>query len=81
MVDPAVMMLDNMMDEDPFALSLAQKKFEIVQIGETSSIYEHFIRSLEIDAAGSGLFIGRHGYSGMGDFYSGTHGNTGMGFF
>jgi hypothetical protein len=30
---------------------------------------------------GSGLIIGRHGYSGMGDFYSNTHGNTGMGFF
>ena len=25
--------------------------------------------------------IGRHGYSGMGEFYSDTHGHTGMGWF
>jgi hypothetical protein len=78
MVDPFVMMLDNMIDEDPFALALAKRKFE--EMFFHISIEEDPL-SYYIDMGGSGLFIGRHGYTGMGDFYSGTHGNTGMGFF
>ena len=84
MVDPVVMMLDDMTEEDPFALALAKKQLEIALFPETmieDDVYEDFIKSLEVNGSGSGLFIGRHGYTGMGDYYSNTHGNTGMGWF
>ena len=80
MVDPVVMMLDDMIEEDIFSFSLAKKKYE-------DSLYPILYKDIDfynlplILDFGSGIFIGRHGYSGMGDFYSGTHGNTGMGFF
>lgn len=65
---------------DPYAITLAKKKeeakFYVIKEDESWNDYLPFV-----DMMGSGLFIGRHGYSGMGDFYSDTHGNTGMGFF
>lgn len=80
MVDPFTILLDNIVDNDPFALSLAKKKYEDsffkTNIREEDDLLDYYI-----DMSGSGIFIGRHGYTGMGDFYSDTHGNTGMGFF
>ena len=79
MIDPIVMMLDDMTDEDPFAFSLAKKKYE--------DLFFNIWEEQSLDAlpiilnSGTGLFIGRHGYTGMGDYYSNTHGNTGMGWF
>lgn len=80
MVDPVVIMLDDMVEEDSFALSLAKRKYEI----ELFDLWD----DEPLDALpiiyneGTGIPpIGRHGYTGMGDYYSNTHGNTGMGWF
>lgn len=67
-------------DIDIYSIVLTKRKEELIfstkDIEDELDIYLPFV-----DMMGSGLFIGRHGYTGMGDFYSDTHGNTGMGFF
>ena len=80
MVDPFTILLDNIIDIDPFALALAKKKVEDMFFNIPQKEDDE-LSPYDIDMSGSGLFIGRHGYTGMGDFYSDTHGNTGMGFF
>ncbi len=78
MVDPFTILLDDI-EADPFALLLEKKRYEDSFF--KTNIEEDDLSQYNIDMNGSGIFIGRHGYTGMGDFYSGTHGNTGMGFF
>lgn len=81
MPDPFLLTIEEKyQDLDPYSLSLAKRKEEIkfyhIEEEDDFTDYLPFV-----DMMGSGLFIGRHGYTGMGDFYSDTHGNTGMGFF
>lgn len=67
-------------DIDIYSITLAKRKEELTFYAEDKE--DDFDPYLPfVDMMGSGLFIGRHGYTGMGDFYSDTHGNTGMGFF
>jgi hypothetical protein len=59
--------------------SLIKKKWEDAIFRTTKWDESEF---LPVVVDGSGWVIGRHGYSGMGDFiHTGTHGNTGTGFF
>ena len=75
MPDPFVLSMDNR--KDPFVYSL----FKIHQERKMFDMKDNMDFFPMVCVDGSGLVIGRHGYSGMGDFYSNTHGNTGMGFF
>ena len=65
--------------DDPFVYSLAKMKREYELFGIVGDVSDSDMFPMVM--SGSGLIIGRYGYSGMGDYYSNTHGNTGMGFF
>jgi hypothetical protein len=71
--------IDDDIELDIYSLSLAKRKQEIEFYHVEEEDFQAYLPF--VDMMGSGLFIGRHGYTGMGDFYSNTHGNTGMGFF
>jgi hypothetical protein len=77
MSDPFVLMLENV-GVDVFMSSLIRKKFED-GIFRSSTLNESDFLPVVVD--GSGWVIGRHGMTGIGDFYSGTHGGTGTGWF
>jgi hypothetical protein len=78
MPDPFLILLSQD-GNDPFMSALIRKKFED-SIFHTTKWDESDFLPVVVD--GSGWVIGRHGYTGMGDFiHTGTHGNTGMGFF
>ena len=75
MVDPVVMMLDNMVEEDPFAFALAKKKYE-------DGLFQVFYDDNDLDTVpvilcdGSG---GLHEYNGISTDWRFSH--TGRGFF
>jgi hypothetical protein len=78
MPDSFMIMLENT-GVDPFMSSLIKKKFED-SIFHTTKWDESEFLPVVVD--GSGWVIGRHGYTGMGDFiHTGTHGGTGCGWF
>jgi hypothetical protein len=81
MIDPFLLTIDKEDNCDLYAITLSNKlpslPFHFVE--ENDNDLARFLPDITLE--GTGLFIGRHGYTGMGDFYSNTHGNTGMGFF